>query len=118
MKNADKTVTVYHKMWDRWKGVDIYTGTVLEGVSFHASIKTNVSTDGLTHACEATLRIPAGTEPEDFQISTGDLVCEGNLPISGVGPGEIATLCPYVYTAIGVTRNNSVCAPHVKVVCK
>lgn len=58
MHHADKTVTVYHKTWDQEQGVDVYKGAVLKEVSFFVRINTAVSTDGLTAASEAVLRIP------------------------------------------------------------
>lgn len=34
MHHADKVATVYHKEWDKERGVDSYRGTVLKDVSF------------------------------------------------------------------------------------
>lgn len=118
MHHADKTVTVYHKKWDEDKGIDSYHGTVLDGISFFSRIATAVSTDGLTAACEATLRIPVEICPERLEIKNGDLVCEGSLTEKPANRAEIETLCPYAFTVVGITRNTSGRAPHVKVVCK
>ena len=117
MRNAKKTVTVYQKEWDGEKGADVYRRTVLTGVSFFSRISTTVSTDGLSAACEGTLRIPAEAYPNILAIKNGDLVCEGALKeIATVS--ELNSLCPYVFTIVGVTRNESGRCPHVKVVCK
>ena len=118
MHHADKTVTVYRKEWDSGKGIDSYRGTVLNGVSFFSRIATAVSTDGLTAACEATLRIPAEVYPEGLEIRNGDLVCEGSLSEKPANRAELDNLCPYIFTVVGITRNTSGRAPHVKVVCK
>lgn len=118
MHHADKTVTVYHKKWDAEKGADSYHGEVLKGVSFFARIATAVSTDGLTAACEGTLRIPMEVYPSGLEIKNGDLVCEGSLTVNPTSMEEIGNLCPYVFTIVGITRNISGRAPHVKVVCK
>ena len=40
MRNANKTVTVYHKEWDEENAVDVYRGTVLSGVFFFSRIAT------------------------------------------------------------------------------
>ena len=118
MYHAEKTVTVYRKEWDAEKGVDRYRGTVLENVSFFSRIATNVSTDGLNAACEGTLRIPMESYPEGLELRNGDLVCEGSLTEKPASRAEIDGLCPYVFTIVGITRNTSGRAPHVKVVCK
>lgn len=118
MHHANKTVTVYHKTWDPEKDADVYKGTVLKGVSFFSRISTAVSTDGLTAACEATLRIPEEVAPGDLNLENGDLVCEGALQTEGLRPADLSKLCPYVFTAVGITRNFSVFGSHIKAVCK
>ena len=118
MHHADKTVTVYRKKWDGERGIDSYRGTVLSGVSFFSRIATTVSTDGLTAACEAILRIPMEVYPEGLEIKNGDLVCEGSLTENPANRAELDNLCPNVFTIVGITWNASGRAPHVKVVCK
>ena len=118
MHHAEKCVTVYHKVWDGEKGADSYRGKVLEGVSFFARIATAVSTDGLTAACEGTLRIPMESFPEGLELKNGDLVCEGNLTENPENRAELDRLCPYVFAVVGITRNTSGREPHIKVVCK
>ena len=118
MCHVDKTATIYHRKWNEEKGIDSYHGTVLNGVSFFSRIATAVATEGLAAACEATLRIPMEIYPDGLEIKNGDLVCEGSLIEEPANRAEIATLCPYVFTVVGITRNTSGRAPHVKVVCK
>lgn len=118
MRHADKTVTVYRKGWDSEKGADMYHGVVLAGVSFFSRISTSVSTDGLSAACEGVLRIPVDVCPDGLAINNGDLVCEGALQTEGLRPSDLDTLCPYVFTVVGVTRNTFGMEPHIKVVCK
>lgn len=118
MRHTDKTVTVYRKEWDKEKGVDVYRGTVLAGVSFFSRISTAVSTEGLTAACEGVLRIPMSVCPDGLEVKNGDLVCEGDLQTDGVRPCDLDSLCPHVFTVVGVTSNTSGKGPHIKVVCK
>lgn len=118
MHRANKIVTIYNKKWDEENAVDVYRGTVLDGVSFFSRIATSVSTDGLTAACEGTLRIPGEVYPEGLEIKNGDLVCEGAFQTEPVNRAEIDRLCPYVFTIVGITRNDSGRCPHVKVVCE
>lgn len=118
MRNATKTVTVYNKKWDAEKGADVYQGTVIKGVSFFGKTATAVSTDGLTAACEAKMRIPKEAIPEGFAVKNGDLVCIGALKTEDVRPSDMDSLCDYVYTVVGVTYNLSGRAPHIKAVCK
>lgn len=117
MHHADKTVTVYHRQWDPEKGADIYKGTVLKGVSFFCKVCTTVTTDGLTAANEAVLRIPEEVLPEDLKISNGDLVCEGDLPAEGMTPAALSDLTA-VFAVVGIIRNLSGREPHVKVICR
>ena len=118
MRHADKTVTVYHKEWDEDKAIDVYRGTVLGGVSFFSRISTAVSTDGLSAACEGTLRIPMEAAPDGLVLKNGDLVCEGALQTEGLQPSDLDKLCPYVFTIVGITRNMDGLGAHIKVVCK
>lgn len=118
MRHADKTVTIYRKEYDEENAFDVYRGTVIKGVSFFSKVATTVSTDGLTAACEATLRIPLEVAPDGLTLKNGDLVCEGELQTEGLRPGDLTDLCGYVYTIVGITRNASGREPHIKVVCK
>lgn len=117
MRNAHKTVTVYHKGWDPQKGADTYKGTVLKGVSFFCRVCTTVTTEGLTAASEAVLRIPEEVMPDDLTLKNGDLVCEGDLPTEGMQPGALSDITT-VYVVVGITRNFSVLGSHIKVVCQ
>lgn len=118
MHHANKTVTVYQKRWDGERAVDAYKGIVLDGVSFFSKIATTVSTDGLTAASEATLRIPSAVLPAGLMLKNGDLVCEGALQTNPASRLAIDALCSHVYTIVGIVRNTSGREPHVKVVCK
>lgn len=118
MHHADKTVTVYQKTWDAEAGADTYKGTVIPNVSFFSRISTTVSTDGLVAASEGTLRIPVAVCPDGLTLKNGDLVCEGALQTEGLRPSDLDSLCPYVFTIVGVTRNTSGREPHIKAVCK
>ena len=118
MRNTNKTVTVYHKKWDEKNACDVYHGTLIKGVSFFSRVSTVVSTEGLVHACEGTLRIPMEVYPDGLELKNGDLVCEGALQTEGLRPADMAELCPYVYTVIGVTNNTSIMGSHIKAVCK
>ena len=118
MHNADKTVTVYHKVWNPDAGTDVYQGTVIPDVSFFSRISTAVSSEGLQAACEGILRIPMEHYPEDLELANGDLLCEGELETEGLRPSDLDGLCPYVFTIVGITRNTSGRGAHVKAVCK
>lgn len=118
MHHAERTVTIYHREWDAKSGADVYLGTVLAGVSFFSKTATAVSTDGLTAACEGVLRIPLKTYPDSLVIKNGDLVCEGAVQKVMKMPSELVGECPYVFTIVGITRNDVGRVPHIKVVCK
>lgn len=118
MCHADKTVTIYQKRWDSERGVDTYQGTVIAGVSFFSKIATTVSTDGLTAACEAAVRIPIAVLPSGLSLKNGDLVCEGALQTDPASRLAIDKISSQVFTVVGITRNASGREPHVKVVCK
>lgn len=118
MHHAGKTVTTYHKEWDVENAVDVYRGTVLNGVSFFSRISAAVSKEGQEHACEGVLRIPVDTYPSGLTLKNGDLVCEGALQTEGLRPADLDGLCPYVFTIVGITRNTDGRGAHIKVVCK
>jgi hypothetical protein len=118
MHNADKTVTIYRKKWNEENAVDVYSGTVISGVSFFSRISTAINTDGQKAACEGILRIPLEALPDGLEIKSGDLICEGALQTAITTPGELDSLCPHVFTVASVTRNTSGRAPHIRVVCE
>ena len=118
MRYTDKTVTVYHKEYDKENAFDIYRGTVIMGVSFFSKVGATISTDGQTAAGEAVIRVPLDSVPSGLSLNNGDLVCQGALQTEGLRPGELTELCEYVYTIVGITRNTSGREPHIKVVCK
>lgn len=115
MHHAEKTVTIYHKAWDADRGVDVYNGVVLRGVSFFARVATVATTDGLVASCEATCRIPAEIFPAHLGLTNGDLVCEGS---HSTKPKQIADIKERLYTIVSITRNTTGRGAHVKVVCK
>lgn len=116
MRHANKTVTVYRKAWDPQRGVDTYHGTVLDNVSFFSKIATAVTTEGLSAACEAVLRIPLEVYPDGLVIQNGDKVGEGALVENPESLTDIER--EYLYTVVDITRNTDGLGPHVKVVCK
>ena len=118
MRNANKTVTVYHRSWDSENAMDVYKGTVLKDVSFFSRVHANVSTEGLLAANAAVLRIPEAVLSENLLLANGDLVCEGELQTEGIRPADLSKLCSQVFTVVGITRNISVFGSHIKVVCK
>ena len=118
MHHAEKSVTIYHREWDGDKGADIYQRTVVKNVSFFCRISTAVSTEGLASACEGVLRIPMASYPSTLSLENGDLVCEGALEAEINQVSQLSKLCPYVFTIVGITRNDAGREPHVKVVCK
>lgn len=122
MRHAGKTVTIYHKEWDKETAVDVYRGTVLDGVSFFSRLSTAVSKEGQEHTCEGVLRIPMGVMEawghENLVLKNGDLVCEGELQTEGLLPADLDGLCPYVFTIVGITRNTDGRGAHIKAVCK
>lgn len=115
MHHAKNTVTIYRKAWDSKKGIDVYLGTVITGVSFFAKIDTAVSTDGLTAANHAICRIPGNIYPKTVEPKNGDLICIGAQTEVPENVNEIPE--PY-FTIVGITDNRSGKCPHIKVVCK
>lgn len=112
MFHADKTVTIYRKAWDPDNAVDVYHGTVVDGVSFFSRVVSAVTTDGLTSSNEAVCRIPLELYTEE--LKTGDLICEGAHTVSPQSITEIQN----PFTIVGITRNTSGREAHIKVVAK
>lgn len=110
MQLADKTVTLYRAAYDPESGTDEWTGTVLHNVSVHAESGVNITTDGLTAAEYAVMRIPYKQD-----VRNGDLVLMGAQPVSGLRPGDMADIGK-LYTVKTVTDNTGKRGAHIKVV--
>lgn len=73
----DSTVTIFNKRYDRESGADVWTRTVIHGVSWYGKQAAGVGDKGLNAASLYTVRIPVEAMPEgyltpdEFNASTG-----------------------------------------------
>ena len=131
MHNADETITIYNAYLDESKGYDMYSRTVLEGVSWFGQTKTTVAGDGgLLAANEFVVRIPEElcsgyVEPKAFTglggawtLQSGDIIVKGAASEVNPRPAELKEKYSDILTVIGVTDNRKGREPHIKVVGK
>ena len=126
MQQCTETVTVYNHKYDRITGRDIWSATVIKGVSWHNEIKAVVTQNGLKDAKTATVRIPVDADTDDktymapaaykaaesvlgaYTLARGDILTHGEAP-SGLTPAEAQERFECV-TILGVTDNTT--RPH------
>ena len=58
MKMCNDTITVFNRRLDPDTGYEIYTPTVIRGVSWYSHVDSAVTSDGLKAANKITIRIP------------------------------------------------------------
>ena len=124
MRLCDETVTVYNARVDPVTRAEVWTPTVLRGVSWRAESASRVEHDGLRAANGFTLRIPEAVdaggkdwvEPKAYQTA-GDIgklwtLQKGDVIMRGSVSGDLspARLCEIygaerVMTVLGVSDN-------------
>lgn len=114
-------------------GFDVYTGTVLIGVSWFCEVSSTVELSGLKAANKFTLRIPVdadfsnktyldpiayltGDPSKNFTLQNGDIIVRGTASEINPQPGALKKKYSEVVTVLGVTDNRRAQSPHWKVV--
>lgn len=85
MKLCNDTITVFNSRLDDENGYNIYTPTVIRGVSWYSHVKSTITDTGLKAANEYIIRIPI-----DADFSGKDYVDSGAYALSD--PGKTFTL--------------------------
>lgn len=133
MKECNQTITVFNRRFDKASGLDVWTPTVISGVSWHEQTDTAVTESGLKSAKKCTVRIPADADTggkhfvaasayadsdpaQTFTLTAGDILVRGIHEAYTTSAG-IRNL-PDKVTILGLTDNRQ--KPrgrHFKVVC-
>lgn len=134
MRLCNETITVFNTRFDPDADKDVYTGTVITGVSWFCEIASNVDSSGLKAANKFTIRIPtnadfsgkAYTDPVSykngdpsavFTLQNGDIIVKGRAEDANPRPADLQKKYAEVVTVLGVTDNRRTRnAPHWKVV--
>ena len=121
MKLCNDVITVFTARVDPELGDDVWTPTVIKGVSWYATDASTVdaSKGGLVAANKVTVRIPAGGFPDALVVKNGDVIVKADA--SGVADPTPAKLKKAYggdfMTVLAVTDNRRAPkAPHVKVI--
>ena len=124
MRLCSETVTVYNARVDPAQRMEVYTPTVLTGVSWYSEVVSAVTDSGLKSASKYTLRIPeevdaAGktyTDPKAYReaadvsglwtLQKGDVVVKGSCTDT-LTPAQLRDRygSDRVLTVLGVTDN-------------
>lgn len=128
MKQCDTNIVVYNAKYDAALDRDVYTGTVIEGVSWFSDIAATVDGSGLKAAKKVTVRIPVTAEctksyttpiayktadaSTSFTLQAGDIVVQGNTVLTDPRPADIQTTNTEVFTVLAVTDSTK--RPHAK----
>lgn len=107
MKLCDDVLTLFNARLDKSRDTTVYEKTVIHGISWYSSIKTNVSDKGLQSANVFVVRIPIEadfsgkeycdaktyTELEDvsrvFTLKQGDVMVKGTVSDSVTTPAQV-----------------------------
>lgn len=108
MLACDKTVTVV-----RYAG-EVYTCTVIRGVSWHEKLQVAVQDKGLAAANTFTVRIPADRLPRDYMPRTEDKVVLGQVQ-DVARPSDLRAYHYFTVKSVGDNRRKPSRRPHVVV---
>lgn len=121
---CDDTITVFNPVLDEETGIDIWKGTVVNGVSWYCNMESSVDSTGLKAANKFMIRIPDSSgiaanfvEPKQytgdgFTLTTGTVIVHGAAETSGMTPAKLKEKYAEVVTILGVTDNRR--APYAK----
>lgn len=120
MKLCDDVITVFTARVDPELGDDVWTPTVIKGVSWYATDASTVdaSKGGLVAANKVTVRIPAKVYPEGLVLKNGDVIVKGTVTGNDWTPAKLKKVYGGDFmTVLAVTDSRRAPrAPHVRVV--
>ena len=85
MKLCNDVITVFNARVDPDAGGNVWTPTVITGVSWYMTDASTVdaSKGGLVAASKVIARIPAEAAPEGFGLKAGDIIVKGDASATG-----------------------------------
>lgn len=136
MRRCTEVITLINRQIDAETGYDVYSATVIKGVSWHNTVASTVTTSGLVAANQYIVRIPSNADfggktyvdpiayktadaSRYFTLQSGDLLVHGTVDETDIKPASIQENYADVFVALSVTNDNRAPnAPHWKVVGK
>lgn len=134
MRETNETITVFNRRYDTATGKDVWTPTVIQGVSWYEATRATVTQAGLKAADTATVRIPTDADTGGkaylppkaykaaesvsgaFTLAPGDLIVRAAITTTGLTPAQIQAQYDDTITILGVTDStHRRRAPHWKV---
>ena len=134
MRETNETITVFNQRYDTTTGTDVWTPTVIQGVSWFEATRAAVTQAGLKAADTATVRIPTDADTGGkaylppkaykaaesvsgaFTLAPGDLIVRAAVTTPGLTPSQIQAQYDDTITILGVTDStHRRRAPHWKV---
>ena len=129
MKLCNDVITVFNSQRVIGQENDVYTGTVIRGVSWHSEIASTVDGTGLKAADKVTIRIPYNADFSGksyvnpisyktsnpttfFTLKNGDIIVKGAVNAENIRPADLQRAYPETITILGVTDNGR--APNAK----
>ena len=133
MKECNETITVFNRSYNDSAGYDVWTPTIITGVSWYLRTDTAITDSGLKAASKCTIRIPTDADTGQksyidplsyndpsttFTLTAGDIIIRGTCS-NCENPAELKKHHPDMVTILGVTDNRRrPRGPHFKVVCE
>jgi len=98
MLGCDKTVTVV-----RYED-EVYTKTILRGVSWHGKLKMTPEVRGLTATSLFTVRIPSDALPDGYFPKVGDVLALGEIRREITSPADLKPWSHFKALTVGDNR--------------
>ena len=135
MKLCTDTITLFNAKVDPATGYDVYTPTIIRGVSWYRHAAVSVNSNGLQTASTCTIRIPMDADTagkvylspaeyarlEDpagyYTLTAGDIVVKGVMDTPGLRPADIRNASSDMCTVKEVVDNRRAPnAPHWRLI--
>lgn len=101
MLGCNQTITVV-----RYEN-EVYTKTVLRGVSWCGKLKVSVEERGLAGASLFTVRIPSNVLPDGYFPKVGDALALGEIRREITGPADLEPWTHFKALAVGDNRRGN-----------
>ena len=119
MKLCNDVITVFNARVDPDAGGNVWTPTVITGVSWYMTDASTVDTSkgGLVAANKVIVRIPEEVAPAGFFVKAGDIIVNGDASATqNPTPANLKKAYSDCVTVLGVTDNRRAPrAPHWRI---
>ena len=107
MLGCTETMTLIQRHYDSDTDMDVYTQTVITGVSWYGKVKIEVQDKGVRSASIIQVRIPEENLPAEVALANGDYIVKGELAKKVTKQSDLTGVECYSIISIGDNRRGN-----------